>query len=110
MLTLTLEQLRATTAAGGVSGVTLKAQGGAFYVAVTTRAGDAVLVLTRSKEPRSFADPRKAMELLLSVGIAVGAFDATQWNPKQGSIRAGRPDTAEVMKRAHAVARQQGAK
>lgn len=37
MLILTLEQLRATTAAGDVSGVTLKAQGGTFSVAVTTR-------------------------------------------------------------------------
>ncbi|MDX6018607.1 hypothetical protein SIL79_20570 [Shewanella indica] len=109
MQTLTLEQLRATTAAGGVTGVTLKAQGGVFYVAVTTRAGKAVLVLTRSKEPRGFADPRKAMELLRGVGIATGDFDITQWNPKQGSLRPSRPDAARAMKNAHSARKQQNA-
>jgi hypothetical protein len=111
MQTLTLEQLRATVGAGGVTGATIKAQGPAFLVEVSTQAGGtAVLVLTRTKEPRRFADPRKAMELLLGVGIAAGAYDVQLWSPGEESIRPGRPDSAAVMKRAHAVARKKATK
>jgi hypothetical protein len=39
MRVLTLEQFRATVEAGGVLGVTLKAQGGAFYLGVASENG-----------------------------------------------------------------------
>lgn len=49
MHSMTLEQLRATANAGGVTGVTLKGQGGGFFVEIATRSGqDAFL----SKECR----------------------------------------------------------
>ncbi len=49
MPSMTLEQLRAANDAGGVSVVTLKGQGGAFVVEITTRNGSAaVLAKARS--------------------------------------------------------------
>ena len=39
MQSMTLEQLRVASNAGGVSGVTLKGQGGAFLVQIATRSG-----------------------------------------------------------------------
>ena len=70
MHTLTLEQLRATTDAGGIVGVTLKALGGVFFVQVETRNGDAaVLAKARSSEPRSFGNPGQALNLLLGLGL-----------------------------------------
>ena len=53
MQSMTIEQLRAASNAGGVSGVTLKGQGGAFLVQIDTRSGSsAVLSKARSTEPR----------------------------------------------------------
>ncbi|WP_197272864.1 hypothetical protein [Nitrosospira briensis] len=39
MQSMTIEQLRAASNAGGVSGVTLKGQGGAFLVQIVTCSG-----------------------------------------------------------------------
>jgi len=45
MQSMTLEQLRATVSAGGVTGITLKGQDGGFFVEIATRSGqDAILV------------------------------------------------------------------
>jgi len=105
MQTLTLEQLRATARAGGVASVTLKAEGGAFLVTVATRSGgDGLLITTRAKEPRRFADPRKAMLLLREMGIATARFDTSHWHPDKTSTGAPRPDRAVAMKRAHEAA------
>jgi hypothetical protein len=105
MQTLTLEQLRATCHAGGVTSVTLKAEGSAFYVSIETRNGnDGVLVKTRSKEPRPFADPRKALVILRDMGISITKLDATHWNSQQEGISARRPDRAKAMKKAHEAA------
>jgi len=55
MQTLTLDQLRVATEAGGVSGVTLQAEGGKFFVRIkTANNADAVLARARSDEPRGF--------------------------------------------------------
>ncbi len=105
MQTLTLEQLRATALAGGVASVTLKAAGGTFLVAVATRSGgDGVLITTRTKEPRRFADPRKAMLLLRAMGIATAQLDISRWNPDETATGTARPDRAVAMKRAHEAA------
>lgn len=105
MHTLTLEQLRATTDAGGVAGVTLKAQGGAFYVQVDTRnGGEAVLAKARSSEPRGFGNPAQALTLLRGLGLAVGSFDVKDWNPEDRSTARTRPDRAEALKRTHEAA------
>jgi hypothetical protein len=105
MHTLTLEQLRATTDAGGVAGVTLKAQGGAFYVQIGTRnGGEAVLAKARSREPRSFGNPTQVLTLLRSIGLAVGSFDVKNWNPDDKASIRRRPDRAEALKRTHEAA------
>jgi hypothetical protein len=104
MQTLTLSQLRATTDAGGISGVTVKAQGGRFFVQILTRKGDAVLSKTRSAEPRCFANPFQAINLLRNIGIMSGAYDVSQYSPHQKEITRTRPDRAEAMKRTHEAA------
>jgi hypothetical protein len=102
---LSLDQLRAATRAGGITSVTLRAEGGAFVVAVATRSGDrGLLVTTRTKQPRRFADLRKAMLLLREMGIASVQVDATHWKPDEATAGAPRPDRSEAMKRAHEAA------
>jgi hypothetical protein len=105
MQSLSLDQLRAATQAGGITSVTLRAEGGAFVVAVATRNGDdGVLVATRTKQPRRFTDLRKAMLLLRAMGIASVQVDATHWKPDEGVAGTPRPDRSEAMKRAHEAA------
>lgn len=103
MLNMTLEQLRSSVDSGGILSVTLKAEGGVFYVNAETRRGDeAVLVTTKSKSPRSFTDPRRALMLLRELGIREAVLDAKAWNPEQGDLaRHSRPDRAVAMKRTH---------
>ncbi|MNQ81199.1 hypothetical protein D3C85_962080 [compost metagenome] len=106
MQTLTLEQLRATATAGGVSSVTLKAEGGCFFVSIHTRAGaDAILTKARSCEPRQFARPDKAMALLREMGIEVGQFDVSHWNPEAKAMTSGNEGRARAMRETHAAAR-----
>jgi len=105
MHSMTLEQLRATAAAGGVAGVTLKGQGGAFMLRIATRSGqDAVLAKARSTEPRRFGNPASAMILLREVGIAVAQLDATDWNPDEKDMSRSRSSQAEAMRTAHQAA------
>lgn len=105
MLSMTLEQLRATAAAGGVAGVTLKGQGGVFMLRIATRSGqDALLAKARSTEPRRFGNPASAMILLREVGIAVAQLDATDWNPDEKDMSRSRASQAEAMRTAHQAA------
>lgn len=107
MRTLTLEQFRATVEAGGVLGVNLKAQGGAFYVDVETRRGEAVLVTAREKKPRAFADPRRALLLLRDIGIREARIDTRAWRPEEiDTLRPSRPDRSVAMKEAFDAAAQ----
>lgn len=88
MKTLTLEQLRALQEGGGVTSVTLTANGGHdFSVQIEMRkGGDAVLVATNTKQPRTFADPRRALALLRDLGIREARIDARNWAPEQRAI------------------------
>ena len=105
MQQLTLEQFRATVEAGGVMTVTLKATGAAFAMQAETRRGDAVLVDSRRKQPRMFADPRKALMLLRDMGIRNARLDTVAWQPEQaGILRKPRPAAAVQMKAAHEAA------
>lgn len=80
----TLQQLRATTQAGGVSGIMLKAQGDAFFIEIELRSGQhAILVTARGKEPRRFKNPLRALTILREIGIAHGQFDLSLYNPEQ---------------------------
>lgn len=103
MQNFTLEQFRATNAAGGVLSVTLKAEGAGFEMQIETRRGLAQLVKARDKgETRRFLDPRKALLLLRELGIREAHIDSQQWRPEDKEFeRKPRPDRAEAMKAAH---------
>lgn len=80
----TLQQLRAATQAGGVAGVSLKAQGSGFFIQIQLRTGQhAVLVTARSRSPRMFKNPAQAFGVLKRVGIVTGSFDVTHYSPEQ---------------------------
>ncbi len=105
MHSMTLEQLRATVGAGGVTGVTLKGQGGGFFVEIATRSGQAAfLSKARSTEPRRFGNPTSALIVLRDVGIAVAQLDATNWNPDEKDMTRSRQNRAEAMRSAHEAA------
>lgn len=81
-----LQQLRATTQAGGVSAVVLKAQGDAFFIEIEMRSGQhAVLVTARDKKPRRFKNPLRALDILRDIGIVQGQFDLSLYSPEQQS-------------------------
>lgn len=105
MQSMTLEQLRATTSAGGVVGVTLKGQGSGFFVEIATRSGqDAFLVKARSTEPRRFGSPNSALLVLRDLGISIAKIDATHWNPDQKEVTQNRDSRAQAMRQAHEAA------
>ncbi|HLR29432.1 MAG TPA: hypothetical protein VK082_02520 [Paenalcaligenes sp.] len=79
----TLQQLRATTQAGGVSGVVLKAQGDAFFIEIEMRSGDYAVLVTARKEPRRFKNPLRALAILRDIGIVNGQFDLSLYAPEQ---------------------------
>lgn len=87
MQTITLDQLRATVQAGGVKGLTLTGQGSGFYLHVATRAGyQAVLVKSRSAEPRRFGNPVSALMVMKELGIGVAQVEISRWDPDQQEI------------------------
>lgn len=105
MQTLTLDQLRATKAAGAVLGVTLRADGPTFEVEVETRGGPALLVTTRLKETRHFADPRKALLLLRELGIREARIDSQRWRPEElKAVQVQRADVSAKMRATHEAA------
>lgn len=105
MQSITLEQLRAANDAGGVSGVILKGEGGAFLVQIDTRSGSgALLSKARSTEPRRFGNPLAAFNVLREIGITVGQFDATDYDPADKEPNAGNRGRANAMRGAHEAA------
>ena len=105
MQSMTIEPLRAASSAGGVSGVTLKGQGGAFLVQIATRSGsDAVLSKARSTEPRRFGNQLAALNVLRDIGITVGQFDASEYDPADKEPEAGNRGRAVAMREAHEAA------
>ena len=105
MQSMTIEQLRAASDAGGVAGVTVKGQGGAFLVQINTRSGAAALLAkARSTEPRRFGNPASAFSVLRGVGITHGEFDAAEWNPAEKEETTGTRGRADAMRKAHQAA------
>jgi hypothetical protein len=105
MRSMTIEQLRIARDAGGVAGVTLKGQGGAFLVQIATRSGPAaVLAKARSTQPRRFGNVAAALNVLRGIGITAGRFDASEWNPDEKEKSAARRGRAEAMRKAHQAA------
>ena len=105
MQSMTIEQLRAASDAGGVEGVTLKGQGGAFLVQIATRSGAAALLAkARSTEPRRFGNPVAALNVLRDVGITIGQFDASEWNPAEREPVERSDSRAQALRKAHEAA------
>jgi len=105
MHSMTLDQLRAAAHAGGVVGVTLKGQGGGFFMEISTRSGqDAVLSKARSTEARRFGSPSSALIVLRDIGITMARLDATHWNPNQKEATQGRENRSQAMRAAHEAA------
>lgn len=105
MQSMTIEQLRAASSAGGVSGVTLKGKGGAFLVHIDTLSGArVVLSKARSAEPRRFGNPLSALNVLREIGITVGQFDASEYDPASKEQDAGNRGRAKAMRQAHEAA------
>jgi hypothetical protein len=101
MQTLNLEQLKAATAAGGVTGITLRGDGAAFVVSVQTQRGEAIMVTSR-QQPRRFADPRKALQVLRGTGWNECRIDAAHWRPEDRALeKKARPDRSAALKAAH---------
>jgi hypothetical protein len=104
MQNLNLEQLKAATAAGGVTGITLRGDGAAFVVSVQTQREEGILV-TSKKKPRRFADPRKALQVLRTTGWNECRIDTTQWRPEDHALeKTARPDRSAALKAAHEAA------
>ncbi len=104
MQTLNLEQLKAATQAGGITGITLRGDGAAFVVDVQTQRGTAIMVTSRQK-PRRFADPRKALQVLRSTGWIECRIDAALWRPEDRALeKTARPDRSIALKAAHEAA------
>ena len=105
MQSMTIEQLRAVSNAGGVSGVTVKGQGGMFLVQIVTCSGtSAMLSKARSTEPRRFGNPLSALNVLRDIGITVGQFDASEYDPADKKPDAGNRGRADAMREAHEAA------
>jgi len=105
MQSMTLEQLRTANRTGGVAGVTLKGRGGAFFVQITTRSGvGAVLAKARSDEPRRFGNPAAALNVLRDIGITIGRFDASEWDPAEREPSSRTSGRAEALRKAHKAA------
>jgi hypothetical protein len=104
MQTLNLEQLKAATLAGGITGITLRGDGAAFVVGVQTQRGEAIMVTSR-QQPRRFADPRKALQVLRGVGWNQCHIDTAQWRPEEHALeKVARPDRSAALKAAHEAA------
>lgn len=105
MQSMTLEQLRVAASAGGIVGITLKGQGGGFFMEIATRSGqDAILSKARSTEPRRFGNPTSALMVLRDIGMAVVQLDVTDWSPDQKEITQSRESRAQAMREAHEAA------
>jgi len=102
---MTLEQLRATVSAGGVTDITLKGQHGGFLMEITTSNGrDAFLARARSIEPRLFGSLTCAMIVLRDLGIAVAQIDITNWVPDQKDMSSSRQSRDQTMRGTHEAA------
>lgn len=105
MQRMTLNQLRATAGAGDILDVTLRGQGGGFFVEITTLSGqNAVLSNTRGTDPRRFGHPAAALALLLSIGIAITRTDTTNWYPTDKGVASDRQRPSDARRQTQQTA------
>jgi hypothetical protein len=87
MQSMTLEQLRTTFHAGGLSAAQVVATGKRFHAVADTKGGDRVVLVRHSDTTaRAFSDPGTALKLLRDVGFRVVTVDMTDWQPGQGAL------------------------
>lgn len=87
MLSMTLEQLRTTFHAGGLSAAQIVAAGKRFHVVADTKGGDrVVLVRHLDTTARAFSDVGTALKLLREIGFRVVTVDMTDWQAAQGAL------------------------
>ena len=88
MTQLTLNQFRATHAAGGFTGAQLIGVGCRFYITATAITGDpVVLALDANRKTRFFSTVETGLKLLRDVGFASVTVEISQWAPEQGALR-----------------------
>jgi len=58
----------------------------------------------RSTEPRRFGNPLSALNVLREIGITVGHFDASEYDPTKKEQDAGNRGRANAMRGAHEAA------
>ena len=105
MQSMTIEQLRAASDAGGVASVTLIGRGADFLVQIDIRSGSsAVLATARSSEPRRFGYPLTALNVLRDIGITVGRFDASEYDPAEKKEDTGNRGRTGPIREAHEAA------
>jgi hypothetical protein len=84
MHSMTLDQLRTTHETGGLTAVTIRAQGNAFFIVADFRSGgQVVLVRYSDRKPRQFVDPGTALKLVRSIGFGSATVDMIDWQPDQ---------------------------
>lgn len=99
MQTLTFDQLRVMAKAGGVATVTLQGDGRSFYVRIkSSNDAEAMLSSARHDRPRPFSNPLPAIALLHKLGLMIGIFDVSNWNPELNPLARSRPERAAAMK------------
>ncbi len=87
MQNMTIEQLRMTFHAGGLTAARVVAAGKRFHVVSDTKGGDRVILVRHSDTTaRAFSDPGTALKLLREIGFRVVTVDMTDWQPGQGTL------------------------
>jgi len=105
-LYLPLDQFKTTVNTGGISSVTVKAQGAIFIIEADSQKGGKVLLIkSKGNELREFRDSHKALLLLWELGIREAKIDARNWHPEQiGLEKVRRPDRSKALQAVHAAA------
>lgn len=104
MQTFTPQQLRSTFKAGGITDVTVTADGDHFYVRVKARSGAGIMTKARSVQPRHFSTVAQALAALRRAGVTTGRFDLSGWQPRNPDTTPARPDRSAALKHAHKAA------
>ncbi len=89
MKKMTLDQLRMTFQAGGLTTASIVAEGEKYYVIADTHGGDNVVLVRHSDGgARLFSDPATAIKLLRDVGFLVIKIDMT-WGATSSATNSG---------------------
>lgn len=87
MQSMTLEQLRTTFHAGGLTAAQVVATGKRFHIVADTKGGSRVILVRHSDTTaRAFSDTGTALKLLRDIGFQVVTVDMTDWQPGQGAL------------------------